>query len=87
VLLLLTSVAKVVSLRGKRSRVGCVSGIRELDPMDGYFFNSDSVEQVGDAYLLLLGIAVGVSGGSKAAVIPLVAFHVRGGATLLSRHV
>lgn len=56
---------------------------------DGWilFFYSDAAEQVGDAYLLLLGIPVGVSGGSKAAVIPLVAFHVRGGATLLSRHV
>ena len=39
------------------------------------------------AYLLLLGIAIGVSGGSKTAIIPLVAFHVRGLATLLSRHV
>lgn len=51
------------------------------------FSYSDAVEQVGIAYLLLLGIAVGVSGGSKTAIIPLVAFHVRGLATLLSRHV
>ena len=70
-----------------KGRGSDVSGIREPDPMDRYFFNSDAAEQVGDAYLLLLGIPVGVSGGSKAAVIPLVAFHVRGGATLLSRHV
>ena len=57
-LLLLTSVAKVVSLRGERLQVGMCQWIRELDPTDGYFSYSDAVEQVGIAYLLLLGIAI-----------------------------